>query len=208
MLHWTANFIKLNDQAEKFIKLNFRMVNLNANMANVNGKSYINISSGIAILEVKKLECQKRAIPQILMLTNENILQNSKSILLGTCSACYASSLSTATKKSVLKSTGQRQSIRKNANNMYRLPAVVPSQLKETVQDQARPCLHVSRHTTRQVKKPSDCVTLCWPGVSGAIGDCLSRLCPSTCWGRNKPHSTNNSRQEGLPYHWQKWIWQ
>ena len=25
------NFIKLNDQAEKLIKLNFRMVNLNAN---------------------------------------------------------------------------------------------------------------------------------------------------------------------------------
>ena len=33
--------IKLNEQAEKFIKLNFRMVNLNANMVNVNKKSYI-----------------------------------------------------------------------------------------------------------------------------------------------------------------------
>ena len=34
------NFIKLNDQAEKFIKLNFRMIYLNANMLNVNNKSY------------------------------------------------------------------------------------------------------------------------------------------------------------------------
>ena len=34
------NFIKLNDQAEKLIKLNFRMVNLNANMVDVNNKSY------------------------------------------------------------------------------------------------------------------------------------------------------------------------
>ena len=24
----------------------------------------------------------------------------------------------------------------------------------------------------------------------------------STCWGRNKPHLTNNSRQEGVPYRW------
>ena len=37
------NFIKLNEQAEKFIKLNFRMVNLNANMVNVNKKSYKNL---------------------------------------------------------------------------------------------------------------------------------------------------------------------
>ena len=36
-----SNFIKLNEQAEKFIKLNFRMVNLNGNMVNVNKKSYI-----------------------------------------------------------------------------------------------------------------------------------------------------------------------
>ena len=35
-----CNFIKLNDQAEKLIKLNFRMVNLNANMVNVTKKSY------------------------------------------------------------------------------------------------------------------------------------------------------------------------
>ena len=34
-----SNFIKLNEQAEKFIKLNFRMVNLNANMVNVNKKA-------------------------------------------------------------------------------------------------------------------------------------------------------------------------
>ena len=34
------NFIKLNEQAEKLIKLNFRVVNLNANMVNVNKKSY------------------------------------------------------------------------------------------------------------------------------------------------------------------------
>ena len=38
------NFIKLNDQAEKLIKLNFRIVNLNANMINLNKKSYINIT--------------------------------------------------------------------------------------------------------------------------------------------------------------------
>ena len=37
-----SNFIKLNDQAEKFIKLNFRMVNLNANMVDVHKKSYTN----------------------------------------------------------------------------------------------------------------------------------------------------------------------
>ena len=35
------NFIKLNEQAENFIKLNFSMINLNANMVNVNKKSYI-----------------------------------------------------------------------------------------------------------------------------------------------------------------------
>ena len=35
------NFIKLNEQVEKLIKLNFRMVNLTANMVNVNKKSYI-----------------------------------------------------------------------------------------------------------------------------------------------------------------------
>ena len=35
------NFIKLNEQAEKLIKLNFSMVNMNANMVNVNKKSYI-----------------------------------------------------------------------------------------------------------------------------------------------------------------------
>ena len=34
------NFFKLNEQAEKLIKLNFPMVNLNANMVNVNKKSY------------------------------------------------------------------------------------------------------------------------------------------------------------------------
>ena len=65
-----------------------------------------------------------------LILTNENILQNSKSIMLGNCSACYASPLSTVTKSSVLKSIGQRQSVRKNANNMFSLPAAVPSQFK------------------------------------------------------------------------------
>ena len=32
----------MNDQAKKFIELNFRMVNLNANMVNVNKKSYNN----------------------------------------------------------------------------------------------------------------------------------------------------------------------
>ena len=110
---------------------------------------------------------------------------------------CYASPLSTATKNSVLKSTGQRQASGKNANNMFSLPAAVLSQLKETVQGQGCPCLHVSRQITLQAKKPSDCVTLCWPGASGAIGDCLSRLCSSTCRGRNKPHSTNHSSQEG-----------
>ena len=66
----------------------------------------------------------------------------------------------------------------------------------------------ISADTTLQAKKPSDCIILCWPGASGAIGGCLSRQCPSTCWGRNKPHSTNNSRQEGIPYRWRKWIWQ
>ena len=35
------NYTKLSDQAEKLIKLNFRMVNLNGNMVNVNKKSYI-----------------------------------------------------------------------------------------------------------------------------------------------------------------------
>ena len=39
MLHWISNFITLNE-AEKFIKLNFRMVNLNGNMVNMNKKSY------------------------------------------------------------------------------------------------------------------------------------------------------------------------
>ena len=34
------NFIKFNDQAEKFIKLNYRMVNLNANMVDLNKESY------------------------------------------------------------------------------------------------------------------------------------------------------------------------
>ena len=36
------NFTKLNDLAEKLVKLNFRMVYLNANMINVNKKSHIN----------------------------------------------------------------------------------------------------------------------------------------------------------------------
>ena len=36
------NFIKLNEQAEKLIKLNFRMANLNADMVNVNKKAIIN----------------------------------------------------------------------------------------------------------------------------------------------------------------------
>ena len=138
---------------------------------------YINISSRIAILKVKKLECQKNAtcIAQKLILINENILQNSKLILLGNCSACYASPMSIATKNSVLKGTRQRQSMTKKLS----LTAAIPSQLKKTVQDQARPCLHVSRHTL-QAKKSSDCVTLRRLGASGAIGDCLSSLCPST----------------------------
>ena len=37
------NFIKLNDQADKLIRLDFRMINLNANMVNVNKKSYTNV---------------------------------------------------------------------------------------------------------------------------------------------------------------------
>ena len=62
--------------------------------------------------------------PQTLILTNENILQKSKSILLETCSACYASPLSTATNNSILKSTGQRQNIRKK----MRITCSVPQQ--------------------------------------------------------------------------------
>ena len=52
MLHWISHFIKLNEQAEKLIKLNFGMVNLNANMVNVNKKSHI-IFKIIADLVIK-----------------------------------------------------------------------------------------------------------------------------------------------------------
>ena len=34
------NFIKLNEQVEQLIKLNFWMINLNANVVNVNKESY------------------------------------------------------------------------------------------------------------------------------------------------------------------------
>ena len=52
-----SNFVKLKEQAEKFIKLNFRMINLNASMVNVNKKSYIIIASCALIL---KLQNQNR----------------------------------------------------------------------------------------------------------------------------------------------------
>ena len=40
-MSFNFNFLKISDQAEKLIKLNFRIVNLNANVINVNKKSYI-----------------------------------------------------------------------------------------------------------------------------------------------------------------------
>ena len=122
---------------------------------------YINISSRIGILSVKKLECQRA----------RNLL---KSSYLPTRMSCRIQSQSCwrpvlhamhdhcqlRQKFPYWKAPDKGKASEENANNMSSLPAAVPSQLKETIQDQARPCLHVNRHTTLQAKKPSDSVTL------------------------------------------------
>ena len=142
-----------------------------------------------------------------LILTNGNILQNSNSILLGTRSACYASPLSTKQKIPYWKAPGNgktwdKMQITYSASQQQFLPSSRKQLKTKLVLAFMSADIPLFKLRNLQI------ISLCWPGASGAIGDCLSRLCPSTCWSRNKQHSMNNSRQEGIPYRWRKWIGQ